>query len=240
MGDTSTPASAVAVTLFESGKVDLDRIAELLKTTPEEAAKRIVADGVAFEDPRGGWETAENYLSGNVRKKLLEAREAAQVDERYAPNVPALEKVQPEDVPMEMISVKLGAGWVPTQDIQQFSADLMQGKPENFRVHYVESSGTWLVDWDKGSGGMPSSSLAREVYGTSRAGFMDVLEAALNDRPIKIYDRTRDESVLNREETDKANAKVQEVRDQFQDWLWADDKRAKRLHRYYNDNFKIS
>ncbi len=235
VGDVSTPAAAVAVNLFETGRLDVDRIAELLKAPPEEAGKRLVADGLAFENPRGGWETAETYLSGNVRKKLIEAGEAAEVDGKYQPNVEALEKAQPTDVPMDQISVKLGAGWVPAQDIKNFAGHLMQTDPNGFYIEYSETIGIWSVGW--GTTGLSRSSLAREVYGTDRADFVDVLSAALNDQPIKIYDRTEDGSALNKEASDAANEKVREVRDQFADWLWTDDERATRLHRYYNDNF---
>ncbi|HEY9434841.1 MAG TPA: hypothetical protein VI260_25570 [Blastocatellia bacterium] len=234
--DVSTPAAAVAVNLFETGRVDINRIAELLKTTPEEAGKRLVADGLAYENPRGTWERAEEYLSGNVRKKLVEARAAADVDGKFAPNVEALEKAQPADVPMDQISVKLGANWVPAQDIANFAGHLMQTDPSGFRIHYAEGPGIWTVSW--GSTGLSQSSLAREVYGTTRADFVDVLDAALNDRPIKLYDRDIDgNSYLDKEASDAANEKVREVREKFADWIWTDDERAKRLHRYYNDNF---
>lgn len=230
--DVSSPSSAVAVSLFETGKVDLDRIAELLNVKPDEARKQLLKDGLAFENPRGEWESSEAYLSGNVRKKLIEAREAAAVDEKYQVNVDALEKVQPADVPIEMISVKLGASWLPAEDVKNFAAHLMQTDASRFNIQYMPTAGTWLV-----SGRIGSSKLATEVYGTSRADFIDVLDAALNDRPIKIYDKTRDGSVFNLEESEKATAKVQEVRDQFADWLWMDHERTHRLHRYYNDNF---
>lgn len=234
--DVSTPAAAVAVNLFETGRVDVDRIAELLKTTPEEAGRRLVADGLAYENPRGAWERAEEYLSGSVRKKLVEARSAADVDGKFASNVEALEKVQPADVPMDQINVKLGANWVPAQDIANFAGHLMQTDPSGFRIHYAEGPGIWTVSW--GSTGLSQSSLAREVYGTARADFVDVLDAALNDRPIKLYDRDADgNSYLDKEASDAANEKVKEVREKFADWLWTDDERAKRLHRYYNDNF---
>src|SRR5262245_48335834 len=237
--DVSTPAAAVAVNLFETGRVDVDRIAELLKTTPEEAGRRLVADGLAYENPRGAWERAEEYLSGSVRKKLVEARAAADVDGKFAPNVGALEKVQPPDVPMDQINVKLGANWVPAQDIANFAGHLMQTDPSGFRIQYAEGPGIWTARW--GSTGLSQSSLAREVYGTARADFIDVLDAALNDRPIKLYDRDADgNSYLDKEGSDAANEKVKEVREKFADWLWTDDERAKRLHRYYNDKDRKS
>ena|GEM_PF-1788542 len=233
--DVSTPAAAIAVNLFEVGRVDLDRVAELLKVTSGEAGKRLAAEGLAFENPRGTWETAEEYLSGNVRKKLIEAREASEVDSKYWPNVEALEKVQPDDVPMDQINVKLGAGWVPAEDVKNFAGHLMQTDPKGFYLTYSEAIGVWSVGW--GTTGAARSSLAREVYGTARADFVDVLEAALNDRPIKIYDRVLDANVFDKEASDAANEKVREVREQFADWVWTDDERARRLHRHYNDNF---
>lgn len=234
-GDVSTPAEAVAVNLFETGRPDIYRIAELLTATPEEAGKQLVAGGLAFENPQGTWETSEKYLSGNVRKKLVEAREAAEVDDRYWPNVDALEKIQPEDVPMELISVKLGAGWVPAGDIKDFAAHLMQTDSDDFHVQYSEAIGAWSVRC--GNFRVCQSDLAREVYGTDRANFVSVLDAALNDRPIRIYDRVGETRVLDKGASDLANEKVREVREQFADWLWGDDERALRLHRYYNDAY---
>ena len=167
----------------------------------------------------------KSTLSGNVRKKLIEARAAADVDDKFAPNIEALEKVQPADVPMDQINVKLGASWVPAQDIKNFAGHLMQTDPGGFRIHYAEGPGIWTTSW--GSTGLSRSSLAREVYGTARADFVDVLDAALNDRPIKLYDRTQDgNSYLDKEASDAANEKVKEVRDKFADWLWTDDERA--------------
>jgi len=233
--DVSTPAAAVAVNLFETGQIDIDRIAQLLKTTPEKAGQQLIEKCLAFENPRGTWETAEDYLSGNVRKKLVEARTAAEVDEKYQPNVDALEKVQPADVPMDQISVKLGANWIPAEDIKKFAGSLMEVDPEGFNISYAEGPGMWFTGW--GRTGASNSSRATEVYGTGRADFIKVLDAALNDNLIKIYDRTKDGSEFNAQASEQANAKVQEVKEQFADWLWADDERAKRLHRYYNDNF---
>jgi N12 class adenine-specific DNA methylase len=230
--DVTTPAAAIAVNLFEMGRVDVNRIAELLKTTTEDAAKRMVADGLAYENPRGTWEKAEEYLSGNVRKKLIEAREAAEVDSKYAPNIEALEKVQPADIRVDQISVKLGASWIPAQDIKNFAGYLMQTDPSKFHIRYTERLGIWTVSW--GSANLSQSSLAREVYGTARADFVHVLEAALNDRPIRLYDRNEG---FDKEASEAANEKVKEVCEKFDDWLWTDDERSTRLHRYYNDNF---
>lgn len=232
------PAEAMAASLFESGRLDLDRVAGLLGVEPEEAARQMVSAGLAYEDPRGAWETAETYLSGNVRKKLVEAREAAKVDKKYRPNVEALEKVQPEDVPMEHISVKLGASWIPAEDITHFASHLLNASPEGFNIRHVPASGVWLAAFTKKIGAIATSAQATEVYGTKRADFIDVLESALNDQPIRVYDQvTKDTRVLNQQATEEANTKVQEVKDAFNDWIWSDSDRAQRLHRYYNDNF---
>jgi N12 class adenine-specific DNA methylase len=231
---------AVGISLNETGRVDVKRVAELTGQDEAAAGRALIAAGLAYENPAGGWESAEQYLSGNVRRKLIEAREAADADERYGPNVGALERVQPADVPHDEIDVKLGAPWVPTSDVARFAADTLGGTVEHVTVKYLPSSGEWLADWThQGAQRWANSPAARELYGTPRAPFMDVFEAALNNRQITIYDPgpTKDTRVVNHSASADANAKVAELRERFKEWVWEDDGRRGRLHRYYNDTF---
>lgn len=232
-----TPGEALSISLHDTGVVSLDRIGELLGVAPEEAGKRLVAQGLAFNDPSDGYIAKDLYLSGNVRQKLIQAREASKADPQFEPNVEALEKVQPEDVPHTDIAVRLGAPWVAPDDIADFAAHLLSGSRGDFKVSTIRSQGSWIAEYSNRGGRLSTTQLAQAVWGTPRSGFMQILQAALSDKPIVIYDKTAEASVVNHEASAAANAKVKEVRDAFDDWIWEDDSRRERLHRYYNDNF---
>lgn len=234
-----TPAEALGISLNESGIVDIERIAQLLGVSEARAGERLVENELAFNDPKEGWQAKDIYLSGNVRRKLIEAQEAAAADPQFAANVRALERVQPEDIDYTDIDVRLGAPWVPVEDIQDFMAHLLGGERPDFQVNYIRGQGEWLVGYTtRGAGLHKGSQKESEIYGTRRAGFAQVLQAAMSDKPILIYDKVDAKtSKLNHEESAAAMAKVAEVREAFKDWVWTDDKRRARLHRYYNDNF---
>ncbi len=237
--NVQTPADAISASLFESGKLSLPRIAELLNVSEDEAAKQLSKSGLAFLNPNGNWETAEQYLSGTVRRKLIEAREAAKADSRFQANVEALEKVQPPDIGAEDIYVKLGAPWVPPSDIADFAASLMGAQADNFNIIYSQPTSTWVADYSPSGRSIKSSQNAIEAYGTADKNFIDLLEAALNDRPVKVtrYDSAEKKSYVDEDATIAANAKTEEIKDAFQNWIWQEDERALRLHRYYNDNY---
>lgn len=234
----SSPGDALGISLNETGGVSLDRVAQLLGVTEAEAGQSLVKEGIAYESPSGGWQSAERYLSGNVRQKLVEAQEAALADKRYRPNVAALEKVQPADVDYDQIDVRLGVPWIGPDDVQHFAAETIGGIPEHFSIRYLANSGEWLADYT-GSGVSRHKGRAQDVqlYGTARAPFTDVLEAALNNRIITIYDKVDDTRVMNAEESASANAKAQELNALFKHWVWDEDARRVRLHRRYNDTF---
>lgn len=149
----------------------------------------------------------------------------------------ALEKVQPEDIPHTDITVKLGAPWVAPDDVADFAAHLLQGSRDDFKVSFIRSQGQWIAEYSSRGGRLHGSQLANAVWGTPRANFMAVLQAALSDKPIVIYDKVEEASVINHEASAAANAKVKELRDAFDEWIWEGDERRDRLHRYYNDNF---
>lgn len=231
---------ALGISLHEHGRVNIGRMAALLGRTPEEIGTAMVARGLAFEDPSEGFLPADQYLSGNVRRKLAMARAAAETDPRFAANVAALEKVQPEDVDHTEIGVKLGVPWVPSSDVAAFAGHLLEGRPDLFRVTYVPATGKWLADFGNSHSAqwLAKGQLAQQKWATNRADFMDVFEAALNNTSLTIYDKDADgKAHVNRAATDDANAKVQEVKDAFAGWVWEDEERRNRLHRHYNDNF---
>lgn len=228
---------AVGVSLFENGRIDVPRIAKLLGQSPAQTEKRLVTSGLAFRDPREGWTPRDLYLSGNVRRKLTEAKEAAAADTSYQANVGELEKVQPEDIDYTEIEARLGVPWVPPEDVADFMSGLMNTTPDAFRVNFLPHQGTWIVEYSRRGEMLRNSQIATKVWGTERAPFIKIMDAALTGVRIMVYDKTGDTNVLNPEATEAANAKVNEVQEQFRDWLWKDDARRKRLHRYYNDNY---
>ena len=238
-----SPADAVAISMRSKGRVDIDHIAKLLNTDAENAGRLLVSHGAAYENPDGGWEMADLYLSGNVRRKLASARAAAEMDPKYKPNVDALMKVQPEDVPHDQISVKLGVGWIAPPDVKQFCADLFGASAEAFTINYNPTTGKWEAKLKNGWEGRQVMTtpeyrqnwLVKGVEDT--ANFDDILDAALNGKSIKLWIRDGDTKTLDRKGSDDANAKVRELQGKFQNWVWDDDERRERLHRYYNDNF---
>lgn len=253
-----TISDALAATLHTHGRIDVDHMAKLLGHHPDHVKKAMIAEGVAFEEPGEGFKPADQYLAGNVRKKLTMARAAAASDPRYQANVAALEKVQPEDIDHSEISARLGSHWIPGTDIAAFAAHLLGGKPSHFDIKYVPALGSWKAYYtNAGQRELKDTAAAKSVWGVQIeqengqvrqvAGFLDILKAALSGKSMTIKDKVTDDAgnereVVNAEATDACRAKVQEMRDAFcgeagDGWVWEDDERRARLHRYYNDNF---
>lgn len=227
---------AVGIALNETGAVDIERIASLLNLAPGDVGPSLVSQGVAFNDPKGGWTTRETYLSGPVRQKLLEAEEAARVDPQYQPNVEALKGVQPEDVTHSKISARMGAPWIPASDIQQFMADMMERPVTNFSVRHDKTTGRWYIGYRTGAN-LAGSVKDREELGTPQRSFPEIIQAAIDDRPIKVTVKSGDVTYVDRKASAAANKKVKEVRKKFQNWIWKDDERRTRLHRQYNERY---
>jgi N12 class adenine-specific DNA methylase len=226
---TDNVHEGLGVSLHENGRVDVEHIARLTGRDKEAVGKELVDNGLAYESPGEGWKPADQYLSGNVRRKLVLARAAAAADPKYAPNAAALEKVQPDDLAYHEIEVKMGAPWVPASDMAEFAAHLTERDASDFEIGHVETTGEWK---------MQRSHSRSELWQTSRADFDDLFSAAMNGSHVVIYDKgDGDTKVVNREATLDAQAKVSEMRDKFKEWLWSDDERQARLHRHYNDNF---
>lgn len=236
--DPKTIEEAIGQSLNAIAAIDVRMIAYRLSLDEQTVEKLLRDKALAFVDPATRmWVEATEYLSGDVRKKLADARQVAAVDAGYRENVTALERVQPADVPFDEIDVKLGCPWVPASDIKQFCVAMVGGHPDHFDVRYLQASGDWIVELAGAGERHRHSAASTEIHGTKRAPFIECIEAAITGKPIVIRDKVDDASVVNEAETEAANAKVAELTEQFSDWVWQDGERRQRLHRYYNDTY---
>ena len=246
-----TPGEALALSIAEKAGVDLSYMAQLTGKSPEELTQAL--QGVIFpvpgsEDTSGmfRYETADAYLSGNVRQKLRDARQAAESDARFTPCVAALEHAQPKDLDASEIDVRLGATWVDKAYIRQFALELLKPPLYMHRLIQVNFS-TLTAEWQiPNKGSIASGSVAANVtYGTSRANAYRILEDTLNLRDIRIYDTVEDADgkerrVLNTKETTLAQQKQQAIKDAFRDWIWQDAARRETLVTAYNERFNAT
>ena len=240
-----TAAEALSVSLSEKARVDMEYMCSLTGKSAEEVEKEL--SGVIFRIPgEKGKEphfvSEDEYLSGNVREKLKAAELAAQADKVYQANVEALKKVQPQELAASEISVRLGTTWVPTGDIEDFMFGLLDTPNYakwNIKVHLAEYTGEWQVEGksqDKGN------VKANNTYGTHRANAYKIIEDTLNLRDTRIYDYEegadgKKKAILNKKETAIAQGKQDLIKQSFQDWIWEDAERRKRLTDYYNEHF---
>ena len=236
-----TASEALAVSIGERAKVDLPFMARLTGKAEDE----IVADlqGVIFLDPlEQMWQTADEYLSGNVRAKLRVARTAAESDSSFAVNVEALQAAQPKDLDASEIDVRLGTTWVDKAYIQRFMIELL-GIPyyEQRRIHvnYAPQTAEWSID---GKSLLSENVNNHMKYGTRRAPALKILEDTLNLRDTRVYDVVQDENgrdkrELNQKETTIAQQKQQAIKDAFHDWVWKDPTRRHELVTRYNELF---
>lgn len=222
-------SDAIVINLNETGGVDINRMAELLRITPEEVIEK--SKGVLFKNPEGGFETKDKYLSGNVRAKLEAAKLAASQDKFYEQNVVALEAVQPKDLNAAQIYAPISASWISTKYLNDFASELFK---QNITINRL-STGRVNVN-----GGDYNTQVTTE-YGTSRIDGFQLLEEAIQNRmPIvkdTIDDGVSKKSVVNEIETQKAVEKAESIKAQFDKWLWADDARRNDLVNYYNQHF---
>lgn len=220
---------ALATVLNERGRVDLDAISELYG----EPKDKVVAElgGLIFKTPAGDYQTADEYLSGNVKKKLAEAERALEADPALARNVAALRDVQPSDIEPVDIDVKPGSPWIPPQHIADFLHHISESTAQP-SAYYSAANAKWDIN-------VPSASAAATtMWGTDRASVSNVLNAALNGQSITIYDRFSDGTTkVNQADTDAANEKVERVKQEWNRWIWKDDARRDELARLYNDTF---
>ncbi|MCE2576716.1 methyltransferase [Komagataeibacter sp. FNDCR2] len=234
--EVHTALDALAVCLHETGGVEIPRVAELLGRSEAQAISElgdaIYLDPARSTNGRDVWVTADEALSGPVRTKLREAREAARTDVRYARNVTALEGVQPEDLRPSDITARLGAPWLPAADVSAFISEVI-GVETTVR-HTVEVA-AWSLDTAPFRGKAEATSL----WGTERRHAGELLNDALNQSIPKIWDVWRDENgehrELNTKETEAAKEKLAAIRQAFHNWVWNDPDRSERLVRHYND-----
>ena len=246
-----TPSEALAVSIGEHGKVDLPYMAELLGTPDEYGRITTELSGVIFKDPaadptdlEAGWQTADEYLSGNVRDKLRMAQLAAESHPEFKVNVDALTKAQPKDLEASEIDVRLGATWLDPSIVQQFMMETFQ-PPYRIRynnaitVRYSPYTSEWRIS-NKSATGF-GDIMATETYGTRRANAYKILEDTLNLRDSRVYDTIEEDGkekrVLNQNETTLAQQKQQAIKDAFAGWVWKDPQRRALLVKKYNELF---
>lgn len=245
----NTPSEALAISIGEHGKVDLPYMAELLGTPGEYDSIKTELQGVIFKDPMApddpvsGWQTADEYLSGDVRSKLRIAQMAAQKDSSFEINVQALEKAQPKDLDASEIDVRLGATWIDSAYIQQFMQETFETPyylRRTIEVKFSELTAEWRINGK--SSPSQNDVAAYTTYGTERANAYRILEETLNLKDIRIYDTIEDadgkqKRVLNKKETTLAQQKQQAIKDAFRDWIWKDSHRREALVTKYNELF---
>ena len=246
-----TPSEALAVSIGEHGKVDLPYMAELLGTPDEYGRITTELSGVIFKDPaadptdpEAGWQTADEYLSGNVRDKLRMAQLATESHPEFKVNVDALTKAQPKDLEASEIDVRLGATWLDPSIVQQFMMETFQ-PPYRIRynnaitVRYSPYTSEWRIS-NKSATGF-GDIMATETYGTRRANAYKILEDTLNLRDSRVYDTIeengKEKRVLNQNETTLAQQKQQAIKDAFAGWVWKDPQRRALLVKKYNELF---
>jgi N12 class adenine-specific DNA methylase len=229
-----TAAEALAVSLNETGEIHWPRM-EAVTGRPARALQRELGS-LAYGNPEGGqWETADRYLSGDVRRKLAVATAAAALDPAYERNIEALKAVQPADLEPGDIEARLGSSWIPSSDIKDFVAALLDCATTNIRVGHAAPIATWTVEID---GGEKYNVANTTTHGTARFRASELVEQALNGRVPTAYDEQEDGSrVINQQETVAAREKQQQLKDRFREWIWEDGPRAIRLAREYNDRF---
>ena len=237
-----TAAEALALSIGEKARVDMAYMSRLTGKSEDDLIDEL--NGVIFLDPvYGDWQTADEYLSGNVRQKLREAENAAVDSPGYLPNVEALRAAQPKDLDASEIEVRLGATWIDKKYIQQFMFELLEPPlyaRRSLEVNYSEFTAEWNIS---GKNSIPYNDInARMTYGTDCANAYKILEDTLNLRDVRIYDTVRDadgkeKRVLNSKETTLAQQKQQAIKEAFRDWIWRDPDRRRELVQLYNERF---
>ena len=237
-----TAAEALALSIGEKARVDMAYMSQLTGKSEDDIIDEL--NGVIFLDPvYGDWQTADEYLSGNVRQKLREAENAAVDSPGYLPNAEALRAAQPKDLDASEIEVRLGATWIDKKYIQQFMFELLEPPlyaRRSLEVNYSEFTAEWNIS---GKNSIPYNDInARMTYGTDCANAYKILEDTLNLRDVRIYDTVRDadgkeKRVLNSKETTLAQQKQQAIKEAFRDWIWRDPDRRRELVQLYNERF---
>jgi len=228
-----TPKDALVLVLNELGRVDLARIEMLLRKPPEEFLPEL--KGLVYRNPQTErWETEDQYLSGDVRAKLEDARAAAAANPSYQENVTALEAVQPADLTPSEIDARLGAVWIPPADVEAFAKSLLGA--DGITVSHAAAVGTWFIRGDYNA----RATIANTTeWGTARYSAIELIQDALNLKTPTVYDTDpkTDGPIINPQQTEAARDKMEKIKERFKSWVWEDDARREWLCRKYNDEF---
>ncbi len=226
-------SEALAISLNETGSIHWERMAVLTGYSIKEMQAEL--DGQVYQTPIGEWETADEYLSGDVRDKLRTAEALAMINPAYHRNVEALQAVQPQDILPGDINARLGASWIPKGDIADFIADLLHVPVNDVSIGHAGDIAAWSVKLNYVANSVVSNTT---TYGTKRMSASDLIEDALNMRVPTIYDTLPDDTrVINQTETIAAREVQQKLKDRFSQWIWENPERTERLSRLYNDRF---
>lgn len=237
-----TPSEALAVSIADKACVDLEYMSRLLELEPKLVAEQL--KDIIFLNPSSSkWETADEYLSGNVREKLKIAKQIAQTREGYDSNVSALEAVQPKDLTAGEIDVRLGATWIDADVVKQFMFELLNTPRYlrwNINVHFSNYTAAWNIEGKNKD--RTDNIHANVTYGTNRINAYKIIEESLNLKDVRIFDTVEDaegnkKQVLNKKETTLAQQKQESIRAAFKDWIFKEQSRREHLVRLYNDTF---
>ena len=224
---------ALVVSLNETNGIDFDRMNKLTGLTKQQLITEL-GDKI-YNDPHAGWVTADEYLSGNIRQKLEIAEAVAEQEPDFERNVSALKEVHPEEIPYTRIKVKLGTAWVEKEDIARFIAHLLGANHRNIVVGYNSAGAEWTLD--KNGYVMDDGVAATSKWGTKRMNAWKLVDKILNQRQIKIFDKIGDDKVFNKKATIAARQKMEDIKDEFQKWIWQDEERRERYTEKYNRLF---
>ena len=243
-----TVEEALTISMNETGGVDVKRIAQLTGRNADSVRSEILERGLAFKNRNGDLESAELYLSGNVRAKLRDAEALAEGDSEYERNVEALKKVIPADIPAEEIKVRLGATWVPDSIYSAFASEMLGGAGSTWKngrrvpaieVKYNRPVGKFFVEVnDSWLRNRPENT---STWGTEDYPFIggrsSILESALNNKTVSVWRSVGDKRILDKQATAAAQEKMETVLTEFQRWMWSDETRRTELGGLYNDVF---
>jgi N12 class adenine-specific DNA methylase len=229
-----TAPEALLVSLNETGQISWPRMESLTGRSASELRDEL--GPLVYRNPEGGaWETADRYLSGNVRAKLAVAQASEQIDPAYRRNVEGLRAVQPKDLEPGEIEARLGSSWIPPSDVRDFVTELLDVPGESVEVGYAETIATWTVELDYAAKYVVNNTT---THGTARFRASELIEQSLNGRTPTAYDEDADKNrIVNQPETIAAREKQQQLKDRFRDWVWEDRERAERLAKEYNFRF---
>ncbi len=228
-----TAQDALVLALNETGRADLVRMEMLLRKPPEEFLPEL--KGMVYRNPQTEqWETEDQYLSGEVRSKLEDARAAAAANPSYRENVTALEAVQPADLTTSEIDARLGAVWIPPADVETFARSLLG--TDGITVSHAAAVGTWFIRGDYNTRATVANTTE---WGTARYSAIELIQDALNLKTPTVYDTDpkTDAPIINPQQTEGARDKMEKIKERFKSWIWEDDARRERLCRKYNDEF---